>query len=219
MFIGHYGPAFAGVRVARSVPLWVLFLSVQIVDVAWGLLVALGIEKVRVEPGFTATSPFDLYHMPYTHSLPGAVVFAVAIGLAYAVLARRDRLAGGVVVGLASMSHWLLDLLVHIPDLPLWPGGPKVGFGLWEYRTLAILLEAGVLLAGFWLYLTATRAKGLPGRASPWLLVLALFAAEAYHLSAPPAGDAVTVGLSSLMVFLVFTGLAALVDVTREARP
>ena len=80
MFVGHYGPAFAGKAVARSVPLWTLFLAVQLVDVAWGIFVANGIENMRIVPGFTDANALDLYDMPITHSLPGALAWSVAAG-------------------------------------------------------------------------------------------------------------------------------------------
>ncbi|PWE16712.1 hypothetical protein DDZ18_10910 [Marinicauda salina] len=218
MFIGHYGPAFAGPRFVKTVPLWALFLSVQIVDVAWGIFVALGIERVRVEPGFTAMSPFDLYHMPWTHSLLAALAWAVAIGAVYAVFARADRIAGAVVMGLASFSHWLLDLIVHVPDLPLWPGGPKVGFGLWNNYPAALGLEVVVLLAGFALYLAATRPKTPLGRWTPWGLVALLGLFEGFHLTNPPEGGRVMVGLSTTAVFLILTLAAWGVDRTRQAK-
>ena len=78
MFIGHYGPSFACKAAKPAIPLWVLFLAVQFVDIVWSILVLLGIEKVRIVPGFTATNPLDLYYMPYTHSLLAAAIWALA---------------------------------------------------------------------------------------------------------------------------------------------
>ena len=85
MFIGHYGPAFAGKVAAKTVPRWVLFIAVQLVDYGWSVLVLAGVEKVRVIPGFLPASPFDLYYMPYTHSLIGAAIWALAAGAKKAV--------------------------------------------------------------------------------------------------------------------------------------
>ena len=69
MFVGHYGVSFAAKRLDKTIPLWVLFLAVQLLDVGWGILVPLGVEKVRIVPGITASNPLDLYYMPFTHSL------------------------------------------------------------------------------------------------------------------------------------------------------
>ena len=137
MFVGHYGVSFAAKRVDRAIPLWVLFLAVQFLDVLWAPCVLLGIEKVRIVPGITASNPFDLYYMPYTHSLVAAVVWSLVSGFAYQLVARpRGPLAGGV-VGAAVFSHWVLDFVVHRPDLPLYDNSAKVGLGLWNAPALA----------------------------------------------------------------------------------
>src|SRR6185503_1593347 len=90
MFVGHYGPSFAIKAIRPAIPVWLLFVAVQLVDVAWAVLVILGIEKVRIVPGITASNPLDLYYMPYTHSLVAAVLWA----LAAIVLCKLLRLAG-----------------------------------------------------------------------------------------------------------------------------
>jgi hypothetical protein len=77
MFVGHYGPSFAAKGMRKSIPLWVLFIAVQLLDVFWSIFVLLGIEKVRITSGITATNPLDLYYMPYTHSLIGAMLWAI----------------------------------------------------------------------------------------------------------------------------------------------
>jgi len=129
MFVGHYAPSFGLRSASAGVPLWVLFLAAQFVDILWSILVMTGVEKVRITPGFTASSPLDLYYMPYTHSLAASVAWGALVGwLASFVWNRR----GGLVVGLCVLSHWFLDLLVHVPDLPLWGDLHKVGFGLWD---------------------------------------------------------------------------------------
>ncbi len=99
MFIGHYGVSFAVKRAERSVPLWVLFLSVQFLDVLWAACVLLGIEKVRIVAGITASSPLDLYHMPYTHSLVAALLWSSIAGLAYRLVARPAHWRASALVG------------------------------------------------------------------------------------------------------------------------
>jgi hypothetical protein len=80
VFIGHYGPSFAIKARRPAMPLWLLFIAVQLVDVAWAVLVLLGVEKARIVPGITASNPLDLYYMPYTHSLVAAGLWSVATG-------------------------------------------------------------------------------------------------------------------------------------------
>src|SRR5688500_11612764 len=130
MFVGHYGVSFAAKKADDSIPLWVLFLAVQLLDVVWAPLVLLGVEKVRIVPGFTATNPLDLYYMPYTHSLVAASLWSVAAALAYRRIARSAGSWAAMTVGLAVFSHWPLDLVVHTPDLPLYDNALKVGLGL-----------------------------------------------------------------------------------------
>jgi len=103
MFVGHYGPSLGLRRASGGVPLWALFLAVQFVDVLWALLVIAGVEKVRITPGFTASSPLDLYYMPYTHSLAASIAWALLLGwFASFVWSRR----GGFAVGACVLSHW-----------------------------------------------------------------------------------------------------------------
>lgn len=218
MFVGHYGPAFAGKAIARSVPLWTLFLAVQLVDVAWGIFIANGIEHVRIVPGFTDSNALDLHDMPITHSLPGALAWSVAAGLVYAIWAKQEKRLGGLVVGAAVFSHWLLDLLVHVPDLLLWPGGPRVGLGLWNNYPVALAVEAAVLLLGFLLYMRVTEAKGVIGRFWPWVFVVLLGLAEYANHAGPLPENVQQLGYSAVAIFAVLTGLAAVCDITRRPR-
>src|SRR5262245_63168529 len=123
MFVGHYGVSFAGKRPAPRLSLGVLFLAVQLLDILFALFVLLGIEKVRIVPGFTAYNPYDLYWMPYSHSLLGALLWSAATTLVALVTLRRlrsrDRRIAAGVLGAAVFSHWVLDLPMHTPDMPL----------------------------------------------------------------------------------------------------
>src|SRR5713101_1980836 len=145
MFVGHYGVSFAAKRGDRSIPLWALFLAVQLLDVFWSVFILTGIEKVRIVPGITASNPLDLYYMPYTHSLVAALLWSAAAFLVYRLARGREAGSGAIVVAAAVFSHWVLDFIVHKPDLPLYDNTVKVGLGLWDHRALAFGLEAAVL--------------------------------------------------------------------------
>jgi hypothetical protein len=176
MFVGHYAPSFA-LRRTGGVPLWVLFLAAQFVDILWSILVITGIERVRLIQGFTASSPLDSYYMPYTHSLTASIVWAFILGWLGTLIWKRP---GGVVIGLCVFFHWLLDLPVHVADLPLFGDKLKVGFGLWNYPVLAFVLEAAVLLAGLAVY---TRyARNTPAM---WLFGATLLAVQYSNLILP----------------------------------
>src|SRR5438045_1956291 len=154
MFVGHYGVAFAVKTERNKIPLWVLFVSVQLLDFLWAPFVLLGIEKVRFVPGITGTNALDLYYMPYTHSLIGALFWSAVAFAIYKIGWRNIASnSAALLVGFAVFSHWLLDLIVHRPDLAIYDDMLKVGFGLWNYRGIEFALEIGILLFGAVLYL------------------------------------------------------------------
>ena len=156
----------------------------------WASFVLLGIEKVRIVKGYTAMSPLDLYYMPYTHGLDAALLWSLAGALFYRLVRRRDGWAGAWLVGAAIFSHWLLDLLVHTPDLPLLGNRFKVGLGLWNHPVAASLLEAAVLFGGLFLYLKVTRPVTRGGRIAMPIFVVAMAGLQAMgSLGPPPASD------------------------------
>ena len=197
MFIGHYAPAFIGKRIAKSVPLWVLFAAVQLVDIAWGAFIANGIEHVRIVEGFTASNNL----------------------LVWAALARRDKKLGGIVVGAAVFSHWLTDLIVHVPDLLLYPGSEiKFGFGLWNNFPVAMGLELAIFLGSMAIYLTGTRAKGAFGRIWPFIAAALLLGLFYVGMTTPPPEDLAVAGYSAVVMYLLICAIAAGFDLTRKAK-
>lgn len=204
MFVGHYSAGFALKAIRPQVPLWVLLLAVQAVDVGWGLLVLGGIEKVRVIPGFLAGSPLDLYYMPYTHSLLATLIWSAAAALLYRLWRRGDGAAAALVVGAAVGSHWLLDLLVHAPDLPLYDNAVKVGLGLWAYKWPELTLELLLVLAA-----AAVYARVCPQHTRrAWVLAGALCVVQIAHTLGPypPSGAAVAVSALTLYLLLAWAG-------------
>jgi hypothetical protein len=157
MFVGHYSVAFAATSEKNKIPLWVLFVAVQFLDYIWATLVLLGIEKLRVIKGFTAGSMLDSYFHPYSHSLITAILWSIVAAIAYKGFCSRLGFAytksAALIVGVAVFSHWILDLIAHPRDLPIYDNTWKVGFGLWNYRDPEFALEIGLLGAGIMLYL------------------------------------------------------------------
>jgi hypothetical protein len=157
MFVGHYSVALAVRTEQNKIPLWVLFVAVQFLDYIWATLVLLGIEKLRVIKGFTAGSMLDSYFHPYSHSLIAAVLWSGVAGLCYKLFCRWLGYAytksAALVVGAAVFSHWILDLIAHPHDLPIYDNTAKVGFSLWNYRDPEFALEVALLALGIALYL------------------------------------------------------------------
>ena len=201
MFIGHWAPALAIAARPKAPALGLLFIAAQLVDWAFfGLLIA-GVEHMRVTPGISAMNPMDLYHMPYTHSLLGSLLFG---GAAAAVIwaLTKDRTAA-LLTGAVVVSHWFLDLLVHVPDLTLAGSPPKLGFGLWNYPMLEIPLELAITFGALWLYVRAKRPA--PLRVAVLAGVLLLLQAVNWF---GPVEPEVTTG-TSLLAFFAY-GLATL---------
>ena len=207
MFVGHYGVSFAAKKADLSIPLWVLFLAVQMLDVGWSVFVLLGIEKVRIVPGITATNPLDLYYMPYTHSLVAALAWSVAAGAAYAQW-RRGAPQAALLVGVAVFSHWPLDFIVHRPDLPLWDNTAKVGLGLWNAPLVALGLEVASLFGGMWLFFRS----GLKRRVPLVVFGLAMVAIQAVVFFGPPPASPRGAAVTALLAYFIFAGVIHLLE-------
>ena len=212
MFVGHYGVSFAVKRGDKTIPLWVLFVAVQLLDVFWGAFVLLGIERVRIVPGITASNPLDLYYMPYTHSLVAAVLWSLGAYVAYRLIRRFGAShRAGLLVAVAVFSHWVLDFIVHRPDLPLYDDYPKVGLGLWNYPAPAFLLEIALLFGGMFLYLRSTSATPPTDRLGrfgmPIVGVVMLIVQAVAFFGTPPPSAAVA-ALEALVFYAVFAAAA-----------
>ena len=197
MFVGHWAPALAIASRRKSAGIGTLFLAGQLVDWVFFALVLAGIEKMRVTPGISVMNPMDLYYMPFTHSLLGsAVLSALFASLLWGIF--RDRtiaLTGGVV----ALSHWFLDLLVHVPDLTLWGVPPKLGMGLWNHPAIEMPLELGLTFGAMWLYWHKRR----PGRSKILMLALVLLVLQAINWFGPVEAD-VSTG-SSVLAFFAYS--------------
>src|SRR2546426_1584283 len=200
MFVGHYGVSFAAKKAEPAIPLWVLFIAVQLLDVLWAPFVLLGIEKVRIVPGITASNPLDLYYMPYTHGLLAAIGWSVAAFLVYRMGARNAPSRAAVIVGVAVLSHWILDFLVHRPDLPLYDNTAKVGLGLWNLPAVAFGLEALVLFGGMWLYFRLGTAR----RTAVLVFGLIMLTIQAAVFFGPPPPSNKAAAGTALISYVIF---------------
>ena len=213
MFVGHYAAALAGKAIAPKAPLWTYIGAAQLLDIGWTSLVMAGVEKVSFDPSLPG-SPLVLEHMPWTHSLPAAVVWSLA-GLLLARFLVRVPWSAAVMVGLVVFSHWAADWLVHRPDLEIWPGGEKVGYGLWNIPGAEKTLEMALIaLAGsVWLW-----KRGKYGRTAwPAMLFLGFLAAlQMVGEFSEPAGSAFAFARLGLVVYLAVTAVAWLADLGKN---
>lgn len=216
MFAGHYAPALAIHAVDDKLPLGALFVAVQLVDVAFAGLVLAGVERLRIVPGFTATNALALDYIPYTHSLVAACVWGIAGALLWRLMPGRPTWRTAAWFGLAVLSHWPADLLVHVPDLPLIGDRHKVGLGLWNVPAASLALEVGsVWLSGAWL------ARRRPGcRRGVTALVGVLTAAQLYSAWGPLPHSPAAMAWTQLASYAALAVIAwHLVDRPRTAPP
>ena len=166
MFIGHNAVGFASKKFAPSTSLLLLMGAPMLLDLLWPIFLLLGMEHVRIQPGATRLTPLDFYDYPWSHSLLMAAVWSLVAGGAYFAFTRYKR--GAIVLGIGVISHWVLDFIVHRPDLPLWPGGPKVGLGMWNLSIAEIATESVLFAIGIAIYREVTRPRNAIGNLAFW---------------------------------------------------
>jgi hypothetical protein len=216
MFIGHFAVGFGAKRAAPAASLGTLFLGAQLLDLLWPNLLLLGLERVEIAPGVTEVTPLDFTSYPITHSLLAVCGWGLLAGSAYWLLRRYPR--GAVVLGLCVVSHWVLDLVVHRPDLPLYPGdAPRVGLGLWDSLPGTILVEGALFAAGLVLYARATRPKDRAGAVGLWGLAGLLVLIHLANLFGPPPPSTGMIAWAAQLQWL-FVGAAYWLDRHRAAR-
>lgn len=221
MFLGHYGVALALKRAEPKLSLGTLFLAVQLVDLLWGIFLLLGWERVRIDPGNTVVTPLQFIEYPISHSLVGMTAWALIGAAVYYSWPTRDtsrHWQAAALVGLAILSHFPLDLLVHAPDLPLWgQDSRKLGLGLWNNPTATLVLELATLVAGLAVYVVfrSHRHPVRPGRLAG--VVLVLVAIYLVSFFGPPPPSVTSIAVMDIAGLLLLAAFAAWAD--RRATP
>jgi len=215
MFIGHNAVGLASKRAAPRVSLGWLMAAPMLLDLIWPLMLLSGVEHMRVERGNTRFTPLDFYDYPWTHSLLMACVWGVLFAGLY-VWRSHDRRAG-VVLFLGVVSHWVLDFVTHRPDLPLWPGGPLAGLGLWNCPAATIVIESLLFAVGIALYVRATRPRDRIGSLGFASFVVFLALVYIANIISPPPPNATAVAWAALAEWL-FPFWASWFDAHRELR-
>lgn len=213
MFIGHFAVGYASKRWAPDVNIAVLLAAPLLADLLWPVFLLLGIEHVRIVPGWTAVNAMDLYDFPWSHSLLLLAVWGALLG---ALVARWQGRAAGLVVFAGVLSHWLLDWATHKYDMPLWPGGPELGLYLWRSRPLTWAVELPLYALGAWLWLSATRARNRRGAIGAWFFILLMLTFYLLDTGAPPPSARI-IAISALIASAVLLAFAWWFDRHREA--
>jgi hypothetical protein len=203
LFIGHFALALGAKKYAPQVSLGILFLACQLADLIWPNLVLLGIETLQVVPGITVITPLDFVHYPYSHSLIAILLWSAVFAVFYWLLNRSGTKAA-IIIGMLVLSHWVLDVITHRPDMPItFSDSSRIGLGLWNNFGLAVSLELLLFAAGVWLYVRHTEASDRIGSIGFWSLIAFLVVIYAGSLFGPPPPSATTVAWSAQAVWLV----------------
>jgi len=199
LFIGHYALGFAAKRLAPRTSLGTLFAAPTLADLLWPVFLLLGWEQARVVPGPNPFLNLWLDSIPVSHSLVALIAWGLLFGYLYRK--RTGYARGALVVGLLVVSHWVLDVVTHRPDMPLYPGSVTVGLGLWNSVAGTLLVEGAMFVAGVAIYAGVTRARDGIGRYGFWTLVVVLAGSYVSSLFAPPPQN-----MTALATFAIIFG-------------
>lgn len=197
----------------QKLPLWALFIGVEVLDYLWSAFILTGVERMRIVPGINESNALDLYDMPWSHSLVATLGWSL---LAFGVVAfwrraQRDRWGSATAIALAVASHYVLDLVVHVNDLPLAGSDSlKLGFGLWNHKTAALLVETA-LVAGS----AAVLVFSVGRQWWPLGAVMTVACVVSFFVPTPPG--AVPMALSGLALYVVLPLAAWRIELTSAA--
>lgn len=221
MFLGHYGFAFALKRAEPKVSLGTLFVAAQLADLLWGNFILLGWEHARIVPGYTAVTPLEFLDYPISHSLVGLLIWSVVAAALYYSWPTRDTTRhwqAAALVGVAVLSHFPLDVLVHAPDLPISGNQSlKLGLGIWNYPVVSMAAELLLLLAGVVLYLRFRSHRHPVRRARLGVVLLLLLGTYFASQYGPVPPNMTVVAVADVLIILGAAGIAAWAD--RRATP
>ncbi|MGE5802327.1 MAG: metal-dependent hydrolase [Gemmatimonadota bacterium] len=215
MFIGHYALGLAAKHMAPRTNLGTLFVAPTLADLLWPVFLLLGWERAHVVPGPNPFLTLWLDDYPISHSLLTLIAWGALFGFLY--YRRRGDRRAALVIGVLVVSHWVLDFVTHRPDMPLYPGGPEVGLGLWNDPVAAVIVESAMLLAGVAVYLRSTRARDAIGRWGFWGLIVLLAGSYYSTLFTPTPTDMKALAIFGIFFGWVFVLFAWWVDRHRDA--
>ncbi|HYF57843.1 MAG TPA: hypothetical protein VEA81_02675 [Burkholderiaceae bacterium] len=207
MFIGHFGAALGAKRLAPELSLGTLMLAAQLVDLLWPTFLLLGWERVEIRPGASGAVPLAFEHYPWSHSLLAVLGWGALVGVGLRAAGASTRACA--VAAVLVLSHWILDALVHVPDLPLAPGGAaRIGLGLWNQPLVVLVLELALFAGGLASYRRSTAARDRIGTRALVGLAALLVAIHVGNVFGPPPPDVAAIAWVGqaqwLLVMLAF---------------
>jgi hypothetical protein len=211
MFAGHLGAALAMSSVERRTNVGIFVLAALLLDIALWIFVLLGWESLTIPADF-ATRHQVRFDFPYTHSLLAAIgwsVLACLAGIAFTRGRGRPASLMPAVLAAAVFSHWVLDALVHEPELPLaGENSTKVGLGLWDRMPIALGVESAIVIAGILIFIRGSRLPRSRSAGLAALVAATLVSTIAGMTLAPPPPSATAMAAGSLGVLVAVCALA-----------
>jgi len=221
MLVGHVAVGFAAKRFYPHWSLGTLVFAAMLADVLWCVLMLAGIEHVTVTGGRGAANYFHATDIAWSHSLATGAVWASAVVMMRRVKMRRLKSphytdprstgdsAPSWVLAVAVLSHWVLDVIAHTPDMPLAPGtSARLGLGLWTSIPATLLVEGGFWVLALALFRAQRRTRSVLGALVLWSGAAFLTLAWYNNIAGPPPPDARSVPIASLVFFLLIIGWA-----------
>jgi len=215
MFIGHYAVGLASKRAAPHASLGALIAAPILLDLLWPIFLLIGREHVVIQPNSNPFLRLDFVSYPISHGLVAVIGWATLFAALYFGIARYAL--GAIAIWIGVISHWLLDYVVHRPDLPLYAGGRLLGLGLWNHRWLTIVIEVTMFFIAIWTYQRQTRAKNKIGQYGFWAFILFLLITYGLAAFGPPPPSVRAIAVGTLFSWL-FVPWAWWFDQHRERR-
>jgi len=207
MLVGHFAVGLAAKRVEPKLSLGTLVLAAMLSDFLWCIFMIAGIEHVQFKPGMGAANYLTASNIAWSHSLLTNVIWAALFAAAY--LWRRRDPAGAWILFAAVLSHWLLDVVAHPPDMPLAPGAHRYfGLGLWTSIPATLIVEGGFWLTVVVIYAPASNPARRAATYVYWSVVAVLTLIWYNNIAGPPPPNPHTALFASLIFFSLVVGWA-----------
>jgi len=217
MFVGHCAVALVAKRAEPTINLGTFVFAAMFADFAWCVFMLLGVEHVQFKSGMGAGNYFYATNIAMSHSLLMDAVWATLLGSVYLLWRHFPR--GALILFLVVLSHWLLDVVSHRPDMPIAPGmHAHVGLGLWNSIPATLLVEGGFWSLAIILYVRVTRPKSLTGNFVFWSGVVLLTLVWFSNIAGPPPQNPKAAPFASLIVFSMTVAWAYWVNRVRASR-